>query len=478
MPGDGAVTRVAIAGSGLAGWLAASLLARALPELAVTVLETPGPDRSLGVASAAEVLLPDDLPLLGETGWSGADIVRGARAGFVLGTALSGWTGDGAAGFVPFGEIGAPLGAVPFHQLVSAMRRRGEPVKLANYAIAALAAQAGRFAPPPPGDESALATLGFGLSVDTQRFTALLRTDALDRGVRLGGAWRGDVVVCDDGGVAALVTADGTRVAADLVIAAAGADTAPGSAREDWRAWFPFDRVVAARRATGTPPPPYVHSDAHGSGWQSFAPLADGVGELFVFAAADTPGAPPAEPFAPGCAQAAWTGNLVRIGGAAALHDPVAGLQLHLALADVLRLIALFPASTDHRAEAAEYNRQWREKTGCAFDTALLRLARCGARGAVWDRMRAQDLPERAAYRHALYAANGRVALHDGEVLDEAGWIAQFDALGVVPRKADALAAALPPERIAAHFAAIRQALIAAVGRMPPYPALLAQAVA
>ncbi|MFX9093371.1 tryptophan 7-halogenase, partial [Acinetobacter baumannii] len=91
------------------------------------------------------------------------------------------------------------------------------------------------------GDENAHATLGFGLSVDTQRLTTLLRTDALDRGVSLGGAWRGDAVLRDDGGVAALVTADGARVAADLVIAAAGADTAPGGAREDWRAWFPFD---------------------------------------------------------------------------------------------------------------------------------------------------------------------------------------------------------------------------------------------
>lgn len=455
MSGD-AVASVAIAGSGLAGWLAASLLARALPELSISVAETGGPDRSLGVATAAEVLLPDDLLVLGEAGWSWPGLLRGCRAGFVLGSALTGWRSDGAAAFMPFGEIGAPLGPVPFHQLVSTMRRRGEAVNLANYSVAALAAQAGRFAPPPPGDETAHSALAFGLCVDTQRMAAMLRKDALERGVRLAGA----------------------MPEADLVIDAAGPDSPFAGAREDWSAWFPFDRVASARRTSEAPPPPYVHCDAHGTGWQGFAPLADGVGELYVFSSADASGAPPAEPFLPGCAKAAWTGNVVRIGGAAAQHDPVTGLQLHLALADVLRLIALFPASRQHPAEAAEYNRQWREQTDCACDAALLRLARNGARGAVWDRLRAAALPERAAYCHDLYSANGRVVLHDGEALDEAGWIAQFDALGVQPRKGDALADALPSERIAAHFAAIRQAMIAAVGRMPPYQSLLAQAVA
>lgn len=478
MSAEAPLTSVAIVGAGLAGWLAASLLARALPDLAISVVEVPGPDRSLGVATAAELLLPDDLPLLGEAGWNGADLVRGARAGFVLGTALSGWRSDGAAAFMPFGEIGAPLSAVPFHQLVSTLRRRGQPVNMANYALGALAAQAGRFAPPPPGDETVHASLAFGLCVDTARLTAMLRSDALERGVRIAGAWRGEAVRRSDCGTTQLVLTDGTSLAADLVIDASGPQSPLGGAREDWSAWFPFDRVASARQASEAPPPPYIHCDAHASGWQSFAPLADGVGELFVFSAADTPGAPAAEAFAPGCEVAAWTGNCVRIGGAAAQHDPVAGLQLHLALADVLRLIALFPAACDHAAEAAEYNRQWRETTDCAFDAALLRLACSGAKGAVWDRLRARALPERAAYRRDLYVANGRVVLHDGEVLEEPGWTALFDALGVQPRKGDALADALPTEQIAAHLGAIRQAMIAAVGRMPPYQGLMAQAAA
>ncbi|WP_298191226.1 tryptophan 7-halogenase [Novosphingobium sp.] len=478
MPADAPLATITIAGGGFAGWLAASLLARALPDLAISLVEVPGPDRSLGVAAAADVLLPDDLPLLGEAGWNGPDLLRGGRAGFVLGTALSGWRADGATAFMPYGEIGAPLGPIPFHQLVSTMRRRGQPVNMANYALGALAAQAGRFAPPPPGDETVHAALTFGLSIDTARLAEMLRGDALERGVRLAGTWHGEAVQRGDGGVQRLVLADGTSLAADLVIDASGPASPLSGARDDWSPWFPFDRVASARRTSEAPAPPYVHCDAHHAGWQSFAPLADGVGELFVFSSADAPGAPAAEPFAPGCQQAAWTGNVVRIGGAAAQHDPVAGLQLHLALADVLRLIALFPAACEHPAEAAEYNRQWREKTECAFDTALLRLACSGALGAVWDRLRARALPDRAAYRRDLYAANGRVVLHDGEVLEEAGWTALFDALCVQPRKGDALSDALPSAKITAHFAAIRQAMIAAVGRMPPYQALMAQVAA
>lgn len=460
MPTDGPIRSAAIVGTGITGWLTAAMLARAHPDVRIEVHPTAGPDRSLGCDCPVALLLPDDLPVLGEAGFQGKDLLRECRGSFSLGTALTGWCRDASAGFIPFGAIGAPLGSVPFHQMVATMRLRGEQVNLANYSLGALCAQSGRFAPPRAGDGPVHAALTFGLHLDTARFAALLQTDALQHGVIL------------------VEPPSAAPVVADLVIDASGPDSALSGAREDWHEWFPFDAVATSLRPTGANPPPYAHLDAHASGWQSFLPLNGAVGEVLMFKQGETKDAPDAEPFRPGCQRLAWTDNVVRIGGAAAVHDPVAGLQLHIALADVMRLIALFPASTNCTAEAGEFNRQWREKTDCAFEYALLRLWRNGCEGSAWDQLRALPLPKRAAYRHDLYAANGRVSLHDGEIFEADGWVAQFDALGIRPRKADSFADAMAGNAIHAHFNAIRQALIGAVSRMSSYGALLAQVAA
>lgn len=465
------IERLAIIGGGLCGWMAASMLARKLPDVRISVLSAQGEERGLGVASPAEVLLPQDIEVVAQTGWRGGDLLKRCRASFTLGTAMSGWRADGVPAFVPFGDIGAALGPVPFHQLVAVARARGQAVNIANYALAALCAQSGRFAPPQGDDDSVLATLAFGLTVDVARMAEMLRTDAAKHGVIEAGYWTGGVDR-DGDTITALHTAAGEVVSADLFVDASGADSPLAGAFESWATWFPFDRAVTALRPDQGVPPLYADLAALPDGWQAFVPLAGAVAETLVGGSAE--GAD-GQHFRPGRQARVWEGNLVRIGAAAQQHDLCAGLQLHLALADAARLVALFPAGSDCRAEAQEYDRQWREVSDCAFDYTALRLARNGAAGAVWDALRAAELPARTGYRHDLYAGTGRVVLHDGEVFETPGWVAQFEATGIVPRRVDALADALPTEAIAAHFERIRAAMLAGLAKLPPHAALLAE---
>ncbi|MCX7283548.1 MAG: tryptophan 7-halogenase [Novosphingobium sp.] len=465
------IERVAIIGGGLCGWLAASMLARKVPDVQIIVLSAQGEERGLGIANGGEVLLPQDIETVAATGWRGGDLLKHCSASFVLGTAMSGWRGDGMPAFVPFGEIGAPLGPVPFHQLVAVARARGHAVNIANYALGALCAQSGRFAPPRGDDASVLATLAFGLTVDTGRLRDLLRADARRQGVTEAGMWTGGA---DREGttITALHTAAGDGVDTDLIVDASGADSPLAGAFEGWAQWFPFDRAITALRPARSVPPLYTDLAALADGWQAFVPLAGGVAETVVSGSAQ---GPDVQSFRTGRQRRAWEGNLVRIGAAAAQHDPCAGLQLHLALADAARLVALFPANRDCRAEALEYDRQWRETSDCAFDYTALRLARNGAAGPVWDALRATDLPERTQYRHDLYAGTGRVVLHDGEVFETPGWVAQFEATGILPQRADALANALPTQAITAHLGKVREAMLAGLGRLPPHATLLAE---
>jgi tryptophan 7-halogenase len=447
------IDRIAVIGGGVGGWLAASLIARALPDVRVSVTESKGPDRSLGITNAAETLFPADLETLAAAGIDEDALIRGARGSFALGRALSGWHGESAPGFVPFGDIGAPLGPTAFHQLVARQRDAGAQVNLANYSLGALCAQSGRFARARPGDRSVHATLAYGLHVETSALAKWLRADAIARGAQL----------CDAPGGSA-----------DLVIDASGPDSAHGGPFESWAHHFPCDRAAAALRPSGEAPQPYAHIEAHAAGWQAFVPVHGAIGDTFVYAHEALPDGPPGETFEAGRQEAAWRGNVLSIGGAAALVDPVAGTQLHLALADVSRLIALFPNDRACAAEASEYNRRWREETDCAFDFALLHTARNGVTAApFWAEARSRPLPDRLAHRIALFESCGRVVLHDGELFEEPQWVATLDALNIHARRHDALAHGITLDQIETHFARIRAAMLEAVGAMPPHAAYL-----
>lgn len=448
------IDRIVVVGGGVGGWLAASMIARALPDLRIEIVDSSGVDQSLGIASMAETFLPDDLETLASFGFDEAALVQGARASFALGTAMSAWRGDEATAFIPFGDIGAPLGPTAFHQLAARLRDGGATVNFANYSLGALCAQSERFARARPDDRSVHSMLTYGLNVDTTALTQWLKADALAHRVTL--------------------TTRDNLDGADLIIDAGGPRSDLAGPGLSWSEYFPCDRMVAVMKPATAPPKLYVHLEAHDAGWQSFVPVQGAIAETFAYASPWLPAGPSGEHYECGRQHAAWRGNVVSIGGAAALIDPIAGTQLHGAVSDVARLIALFPGDRSCDAEAGEYNRQWREKTDCLFDYALLRLARCARPGApFWADVRSRPLPDRLAYRLALYESCGRVALHDGESFEEPQWVASFDAMGVRPRRYDALAQGIDIDQIQTHFGRIRDVMLQAVAAMPPYPVYL-----
>lgn len=471
------IDRVVIAGGGVAGWLAASLLARRLHNTGITIhlVEGDGGDDSLGIPGDAELILPRTLEASDLMGEMAGMLLAGGHAGFGLGTALSGWSADGAANFIGFGDIGAPIGAVAFHQLAARLRNEGRSINLANYALAALCAQSGRFAVPPPGDRSVHGSLGFGVHVDAAAFAAAMRRDALQHGVGVSiGTVRG-VEYDDDGLLAAVVIESGDRIAGDLFIDASGPGSVLAGAFEDWSQWLPCDRAAGVRRANNDAPPLYRHLGAHGAGWQGFMALPGGVAEQFVYHSGSLTAGPDGVHFRSGRRTAPWQNNCLAIGGAAAVMDPVTGCQLHLAQSAIMRLIALFPHDRAARTESAEYNRQTIAELECARDFAILHY-KCNARHGdpFWDACRAMPVPAALAHKIALFESCGRVALGDGEVFEEGNWVGLFDALGLRPRRHDVLAGGIGIDQIEAHFGRIRAVMLQAVAAMPPHAATLA----
>jgi tryptophan halogenase len=207
------LTSVAILGGGVAGWMTAGALSRALPaDCAIRVVETAG-----SAPRGALSTLPALRAFHGLLGLDEAALMRAARGTFKLGARYSGWTapdqdGDHVEGF---SDAGANLDGVAFHHHWLRARERGEVGRYEDYSLAAVAGRLGRFAPPSENPRSVLSTLSYGLHLDAAGYVEVLRSTAgrVERRV----AEIAEIALGPDDRIAAVVLADGERIAADSV---------------------------------------------------------------------------------------------------------------------------------------------------------------------------------------------------------------------------------------------------------------------
>lgn len=465
------IRSIGIVGAGLAGWMAALALGRALPGARISVIETEGPDWSLGPFGPGEASLPGFENWLADHGVEEGALLRAARGSFSLGTAFSGWAGQEADWFLPFGTIGAPIGTVAFHQLAARLRAAGHPLRLADFSLAAIAAASGRFARPSPDPRSVLSSYGYGLHFDRAGLAEVLRTAT---GLAPAGRFRRAL---GDAGITAVEIEDGAPVSADLWLDCSGpAALLAGrldSGWESWAEWLPCDRAVESWAEVEGIPPPYAHAGAFEGGWQRTVPLVGGQGGALLYASAFLAEQPGAVPVAQGRRARAWTGNVVALGAAAALVEPLHGYSLALLQNALTRLIGLLPAVPDG-PEPAEYNRLTASEADRIRDFAILHYKTNGRTGEpLWDRARAAPVPDTLAHKLDLYASRGRLPVYDDELFDLEEWIAVLDGQGVRPRRHDALADAIPEPQLLAHAARIREVIVDAVRGMPHHGATL-----
>lgn len=458
------IASIGIVGSGVAGWLAALALTCALPGVRIDLVETPGPDWSLGPFGPAEASLPDFPWWLADHGVDESALLLTAHGSFALGTAFSGWAGE-ADWFLPFGTVGAPLGTTAFHQLAARLRETGQAIRLADYSLAAVAAASGRFARPSGDPRSILSSYGHGLHLDRAALAGVLRAATGLEPVGCFRAFADDTVELQGGG----------QVTADLWLDCSGPSAllAGGTGWESWREWLPCDRVVESWNPVEGVPPPYAHAGAFEAGWQRTVPLVGGQSGALFYASAHLPEQSGAIPIAQGRRAQAWTGKVIALGAAAALVEPLHGWNLALLQNALTRLVALLPATPDG-PEPAEYSRLTAEEADRVRDFAILHYKTNGRTGeALWDACRAAPVPEPLRRKLDLYASRGRIALEDGELFTAEDWVALLDGQGVRPRRHDVLADAIPEEALTRHFGHIRQLILDAVRAMPHHGATL-----
>ncbi|CAN5123746.1 tryptophan 7-halogenase [soil metagenome] len=455
------LTRVAILGGGVAGWMTACALVRALPAgCEIRVIETTD-----SAPRGALSTLPALRSFHGLLGLEEPALMRAAHGTFKLGSRFSGWTaGDHIEGF---SDVGVGLEGVAFHHHWLRLRAGHDVGPFEDYSLAAVAARLGRFALPSEDARSVLSTLSYGLHLDATAYVAALRAAGAD--VKRGPGEVASVSLLADGAIAALALADGERVEADLFVDTTAdgrlIGEALGVAWRDAGAGLPCDRLATREIAPRSNPPPLTEVEAIAEGWLRRVPLRDRDAVALAYRADLTSDAEAleilggeghVEPLRHGRREQAWRGNCVAIGPAAGQVEPLNGADAHLIQSGVSRLLGLLPGRQGDPPAAAEYNRLMAEEMDRALDMAVMRYALSDRDDPLWTLARRAAPSEPLAYKLAQFESRGRVVLYDEETFMEGSWIEALIGHGLVPRRHDRLADRLPVARAGEALARLR----------------------
>jgi tryptophan halogenase len=479
------IASIAVLGAGIVGLSAAIAFARALPGLTVTLIETP--DDPAALADRLPGTLPSITGFHDRIGLHERDLLA-AGATHRLGTRLSDWSADGTSIVLAHGERGGAIAPGAFHQHWLNARRTGKVAAFDAFSVPAVLASAEKFAHPSDDPNTPISGFGYALRLDPPRYRDLLRALARHIGiVPVPGAFAG-IERDADGRVATLLLADGRRVVADLYLDCSGPSAPLRSALDtqwgDWRTWLPVDRLLLGA-ALAQPPTPTEDRIAVPAGWRFASPLRDRTLVGLAFAADQTsdssarrilPAGETIVPVAPGARAEPWRHNVLALGDAAVVLDPLADANLHLAHAAILRAIDLLPGHDCAPIELAEYNRQSVRQASRVRDFQAAHFVPTGrTRGPFWKRAARLPRPDSLAHTLDQFAHRGRLPFYEDESFDKDDWHGLLLGLGMIPRIADPIASASPPEIIAATLQRLANATAALPSRLPPYPAYLAQ---
>ncbi len=490
------IKRVVVVGGGTAGWLAAAVLARAMgASLEILLVES----ETIGTVGVGEATIPQIRNVNAFLGIDEDQMLRATAGTIKLAIEFKDWWRVGHSYLHAFGEVGLPLGPLPFQHYW--LRSCAEPsaVDLWTYSINAVAARAHRMARLERVGRSPIVGPKYAFHFDAARYGHMLRQYAEKRGVRRIDGTIVDVTLRGtDGFIDAVVLEGGARVSGDLFIDCSGfrgllIERALGSDLEDWRAWLPCDRALAVQSEAVGPLRPYTQANARAAGWQWRIPLQHRTGNGHVYCSeymnddeatavllANLEGRALGEPrlirFTSGVRRRTWVRNCVAVGLAAGFIEPLESTAIHLAQSGISRLLALFPDRGFDSAVLEEYNRKVYEEYAQVRDFLLLHY-RATERDDTpfWRHCAGLQATDTLRRKLALFGATGQVFREGEELFTEQSWLQVMTGQGVRPRRYHPAADNLSPEQCTEFLTNIRVLIRGAVEHMSTHEGFIAE---
>ncbi|MGH8222692.1 MAG: tryptophan halogenase family protein, partial [Woeseiaceae bacterium] len=488
------IRRVVIVGGGSAGWMAASILAKAFgPSIKIELVES----EEIGIVGVGEATIPQIRLLTGLLGIDEQDFLRRTQGTIKLGIEFDGWSEPGSSYMHAFGTLGRSLGMLTFHHYWLRAGERGG--SLWDYSLNYQAAKANRFAPLERQPDTGLEGLVHAFHFDATLVAQYLRRYSEAAGVRRTEGRIVDAVLREPKGyIESVRLADGRSVSGDLFIDCSGfqgilIERALASGYEDWRHWLPCDRAVAVPCASVEPLQPYTRAIARKAGWQWRIPLQHRIGNGYVYCSeflsddeaievlmSNLDGEAQSEPrqlrFTTGMRKRFWNRNCVALGLASGFMEPLESTSIHLVQSGLSRLINLFPDRRFDPALIDEYNRQTRSEFERIRDFLILHYHANGRTdGESWRGRRALKIPPELERKIAVFRGSGRLLRHADELFTEVAWLQLMVGQGILPTAHHALADRLTMSQLDGFLSDLRKLIGRSVESLPTHRAYLEQ---
>ena len=486
---DHRIRKIVIVGGGTAGWMTAAAMAKLLgPDYGdITLVESD----EIGIVGVGEATIPQIGIYNRMLGLDEDEFIRKTQGSFKLGIQFVDWGRKGHTYFHPFGPFGVDMEGVSFHAYWQRLHLAGDPHRLEDYSLQAVAAAENRFMRAIDAGRSPLSNIAYAFHFDAGLYARFLRGFAEARGVvRREGKIVDVEQRAEDGFIQAVKLESGERIEGELFIDCSGfrgllIEQTLKAGYEDWTHWLPCDRAVAVPCESASEFTPYTRSTAREAGWQWRIPLQHRIGNGYVYSsnhitdeqAAETllsnlDGKPLADPrflrFVTGRRKQAWVKNVVAIGLSSGFIEPLESTSIHLIQSGVAKLMQMFPDKRFEPADRDRFNRMTRIETEQVRDFIILHYHLTQRNDTpFWDRCRTMDVPDSLKEKYRLFEGTGRIFRENDELFNDTSWMAVMVGQGLKARGYDPVADVLDLAETRARLAEIRRVMRTSADYMP-----------
>jgi tryptophan 7-halogenase len=250
------IRTVVILGGGTAGWITAALLSRAFgPNLAIRLVESD----AIGTVGVGEATIPQIQHINRFLGLDEREVLKASQGTYKLGIQFNDWGRVGDSYLHAFGDIGLPLGLIPFQHYWLRDRQRDGAPDLWAYSINAHACQAGRMAQMERVGDSPLTGLRHAYHLDAGLYARYLRKQCDPAVVQRVEGKVVDVSLRDtDGFIESLRLENGDVIEGDLFVDCSGfrgllIEQTLHAGYDDWNHWLPCNRATAVASSRTAP---------------------------------------------------------------------------------------------------------------------------------------------------------------------------------------------------------------------------------
>ncbi|HEY0800897.1 MAG TPA: tryptophan halogenase family protein [Steroidobacteraceae bacterium] len=489
MSDNGQIKRIAIVGGGTAGWMAASILARALPGTgcAITVIESP----DIGTVGVGEATIPPIIDLLRLLNINEGDFVKHTRSTYKLGIKFTDWPRAGHSYWHPFGAFGAMINLRPFFHAWQKAKVSGLAPRFNDFSLCAALGDAGKFRFPDPQAQGPVAGLRYALHFDASLVAQYLRSYSQRLGVSRLERTVAQATLREDGFLDEIIFADGSRLQADLYIDCSGfrgvlIEDALKTGYLNWSEVLPCDRAVAMPTELPRARPPYTEANARAAGWRWRIPLQHRVGNGYVYSSAnisDTQALddllsavgekPTADPrflrFVTGRRKLLWNRNCVALGLASGFLEPLESTSIHMVMSATYKLLEHFPTTSFAQANIDSYNAELIQEIERIRDFIVLHYLTGRTDTPLWAYCQSMKLPDSLLQRIELYKRTGRVRYKAGELFTDLSWFYIFEGIGVSPDNYDPLMDVVDMNQLREILGSLAQSHALAAGGVPSH---------